>query len=244
MIATTGRRQASCMIASARIKACSEQSMHRLSASVINQAAQLSSERRQQYLTGRMVLAELLFQSSGISQLPDIFVTNNGRPSFNRADLPDFNISHSGDLIMVALAQDCQIGVDLELKRPRKKMMSLAQYSFSETEFAWLSALPENEQESAFWQLWTIRESILKLAGKGVWQMKEMAVEPFSRRVSAEFSQRLNCWSCRQDDVFWAVATNIDIAVNNIRLWRASEDLASLIPEQTPNLTRFHSDPI
>lgn len=230
-----------CAIAAARIQDRADFPVHRLTDELIDTANKLKTDRRQQYLTGRILLAELLFQTYGIHQLPEIITGPNGRPSFSEPGLPDFNISHSDDYIMVALAQNCQVGLDLEFMRARKRLIDLAQYSFSETEYEWFIQLPQEQQQDAFWQLWTIRESILKLSGKGVWQMKEMKINPQSRRLFAQFNDRLNCWSCRQEPLFWAITTDVAVDKSRISLWRASEDLTSLLLQPLPELTLFSS---
>lgn len=233
--------QPRCAVAIAQIQDCREIAEHYLTQALIAKAAELSPERQQQYLTGRILLASLLAKTLAITTLPEIIVSSNGRPSFTDPQLPDFNISHSGNVIMVAVAQHCQVGIDLELKRPRKKLLQLAKYSFSQAEYDWLSQLSDDAFEPAFWQLWTIRESILKLSGKGVWQMKEMRVEPQQRQLFAQFNPQLNCWSCQQDPLFWAVTTNTELKKDHISLWQAPVGLSSLIRQPLPELTHFRS---
>lgn len=242
MCGETGETQPICAIATAHIQDCTYLAKARLSKDIINKSRELNVERQQQFLTGRILLAELLFQTIGIAELPEIITSDNGRPSFSQPELPDFNISHSGDLIIVALAQHCQVGIDLEIKRPRKKLLDLAKYSFSELEFSWLSSFTEKKREQAFWQLWTIRESILKLSGKGVWQMKEIGVNPHNHQLLAGFSPQLHCWSYQHDPLFWAITTNIAVTPNNISLWQAPPDLTLLVSQPLPKLTQFSTN--
>lgn len=234
--------QPACAVAMSQIRSDVDAPVSRLSNAILKTAAELRPERRRQYLTGRALLAELLFQTVGIAELPEMVTGDNGRPSFVRHELPDFNISHSDDYIMVALANRCRIGLDVELMRPRKRLIELAEYSFSAGEYQWLRQLAEERREQAFWRLWTIRESILKLAGKGVWQMKEITVDPHNRRVKADFSPTLNCWSNRCEPLLWSVTADKSLAAENISLWRATPDLSRLLPQPLPELTLLKSD--
>lgn len=95
-------------------------SLARLSPSILTQSEAFTPQRRCQFLTGRWLLAELMHRQFGCDQLPEMGEPVNGRPSFASASLPDFNLSHSGTDLIVALAQGCRVGVDIEQNRPRK----------------------------------------------------------------------------------------------------------------------------
>lgn len=239
VISSTQRR---CIIAVATIPDGGTLPLTRLSATAIAYSDKFNTERRQQYLVGRILLAELLFKILAIAQLPEIKVSNNGRPSFCHLDLPDFNISHSGNQIMVALAIGCQIGLDLELPRPRPHLLALAKYSFSATEYQWLVELPLEQQQPGFWQLWTLRESILKLAGKGVWQMKQLRINPLRRQISADFNPALTSWSAKMDATFWALTADSPLNEQQIELWQLDWISATLNRQPAPELIRFSSD--
>ena len=79
-----------------------------------------------------------------------------------------FNLSHSGDRALLALAQGVAVGVDLELPRPRQRFMALAQRYFSASEVATLCECPEPERLRMFYALWTAKEAVLKAAGVGI----------------------------------------------------------------------------
>ncbi|WP_159566197.1 4'-phosphopantetheinyl transferase family protein [Budvicia diplopodorum] len=214
-------------------------SASRLPQALQQQAEGFNPKRRQQFLTGRWLLAELLFNQVGCTELPDIDTTDNGRPVFTDSNLPDFNISHSGEYIMAALARDCRLGLDVEHIRPRNKLMALAQYSFSDEEYQWLAAQPEPQQTDRFWQLWTLRESTLKLAAKGVWQMKQIRIDPQNKWLSADFQPTLFGFTCRRDDIAWAITS--DSPVDNVELWQAHGEAPYLTLADVPCIDRFRT---
>lgn len=209
----------------------------RLPAALRAQAEGFNPKRRQQFLAGRWLLAELLFNQACCPELPEIDTTDNGRPVFTGSGLPDFNISHSGEYIMVALSYGHRLGLDVEHIRPRNKLMALAKYSFSAEEYQWLMAQPESQQTDRFWQLWTLRESTLKLAAKGVWQMKQIRINPQQKWLSADFQPRLFGLTSRHDDIAWAIAS--DSLVENIELWQANGESPYLTMARVPCIYQF-----
>lgn len=210
--------------------------LSRIPQSIQQQSESFNVKRRQQFLTGRWLLAELLFNQLGEQKLPDIAIVDNGRPSFIVDRQLDFNISHSGEYIMVALAQGCRIGLDVEHIRPRKKLLALAEYSFSVQEYQWLLSLPDSALADGFWQLWTLRESVLKLCAKGVWQMKEIQINPQQKRLTADFQPQLFCVTSRDNDIAWAIAS--DKNIEPPELWQVVGEKA-LTRCELSNIERF-----
>jgi 4'-phosphopantetheinyl transferase len=85
---------------------------------------------------------------------------------------PHFNVSHSGDVAVYALATN-RVGVDVELVRParaarRRDHVALARRAFGASVAERLAGLDEDTQEREFLRLWTRHEAALKLAGRGI----------------------------------------------------------------------------
>jgi 4'-phosphopantetheinyl transferase len=81
---------------------------------------------------------------------------------------PSFNLSHSGDRVLIALAEEGRVGVDVEVIRPLPDAEALAERSFSTDEAAALSALAAAERERAFFRIWTRKEAFIKAVGRGM----------------------------------------------------------------------------
>ncbi|MCI8669656.1 MAG: 4'-phosphopantetheinyl transferase superfamily protein [Lachnospiraceae bacterium] len=75
-----------------------------------------------------------------------------------------FNISHSGDWIVVAVGDE-EIGVDVEKIKETKLPEQLVY--FSEEERFFLESLEESNQVNWFYKIWTLKESYIKYTGKG-----------------------------------------------------------------------------
>lgn len=79
-----------------------------------------------------------------------------------------FNMSHSGDLAVYAVARECELGVDVEQIRPMADLERVASHFFSEEECGDLFALPAGERTQAFFRCWTRKEAYIKALGEGL----------------------------------------------------------------------------
>jgi len=91
----------------------------------------------------------------------------NGKPAIVNAPIR-FNVSHSGDYALLAFAEDVEVGVDVERQRGGRVVADLARRVLSPAEFARFDALAERDREKTFFQIWTLKESVLKAMGSGL----------------------------------------------------------------------------
>jgi 4'-phosphopantetheinyl transferase len=80
----------------------------------------------------------------------------------------EFNMSHAGELVVVALARGHAVGVDVEFKRPLDDLDGLIEASCTAREAAYLAAFAPKARLVAFYWLWTRKEAWLKLLGVGL----------------------------------------------------------------------------
>ena len=79
-----------------------------------------------------------------------------------------FNLAHSGSLVLVVVAADRRVGVDVEQVRPLEDLIRMAEFCFTGEECAFvLSHAPDN-RERAFFQCWARKEAYMKAKGKGL----------------------------------------------------------------------------
>jgi 4'-phosphopantetheinyl transferase len=79
-----------------------------------------------------------------------------------------FNLSNSGDLALLAVAVERELGVDLEQLRPMSDAMDVARRFFSAPENEVFTALDETVREAAFFRCWTRKEAYIKAVGEGL----------------------------------------------------------------------------
>lgn len=180
-----------------------------LSEQIINDANQMNGQRKKQFLICRSILADLLNQYCHCSTLPTIVIGENSRPCFLDQTLPDFNISHSQDRVAVAISLNGKVGLDIELARQRKHYLKVAENFFDDDEYQWMIA--QTDTLSAFWQLWTLKESALKLYAKGVWQMKSVKIDLNHQLIHAPFASHFYYQYQQIDGVHLAVNSSVPI---------------------------------
>lgn len=83
-----------------------------------------------------------------------------------------FNITHSGDLLLLAVARDMEVGVDVEQVRslgdPERDALDLARQCCTSAEVMQLAALPASARPRAFACIWTRKEAVGKACGEGL----------------------------------------------------------------------------
>lgn len=79
-----------------------------------------------------------------------------------------FNLSHSGDTALYALALDREVGVDVELPRRSVDHVAIARRILGDDEADRLAALDPDARERAFLRAWVRWEAVLKCRGTGI----------------------------------------------------------------------------
>ncbi len=79
-----------------------------------------------------------------------------------------FNISHSGDLLVLALCLDWSIGVDIEKEDLRLDPLEIAERYFCDGEREEIAKADTNARLQVFFQLWTAKEAVLKATALGL----------------------------------------------------------------------------
>ncbi|ARO86881.1 hypothetical protein EBAPG3_003340 [Nitrosospira lacus] len=78
-----------------------------------------------------------------------------------------FNVTHSGDCIVHAIARGTDVGVDVEILRNSVELTSISSY-FTAGEQAWLHAADAQTRDTRFFTLWTCKEAYIKALGRGL----------------------------------------------------------------------------
>ena len=93
----------------------------------------------------------------------------HGKPGLHaEGSAPEFNLSHSGELGLVAISRGPAVGVDVEQERELTELLEIADQQFSAEERVALRALPAAEQPAAFFRCWTRKEAVIKAGGEGL----------------------------------------------------------------------------
>ena len=106
--------------------------------------------------------------------------SDRGKPTLVEANL-QFNLSHSGDIALIAVRPNRLVGVDVEQIRPIEACQ-LAKQFFHPTEAEAIAALPPPEQQTVFFRYWTAKEAYLKAIGVGIANHLQEAISAVSDR--------------------------------------------------------------
>jgi len=79
-----------------------------------------------------------------------------------------FNLSHSDGMGLVGWTWNRDIGVDVEVWRAMRDEAALVRRFFSSSEIAAWEALPAEQRQAAFFNLWTRKEAYIKALGRGL----------------------------------------------------------------------------
>ncbi len=135
-------------------------------------------EDRERFLLGRGALRWLLggwlgcdpaglVLGAGPHGKPELFpheavgAGRGGRP-------PQFNVSHSGELILLGFHLQRLVGVDVEQRRPVQEWEGIASRCLPAEESERIRALPEERRGDAFLAAWCGLEASLKATGLGL----------------------------------------------------------------------------
>jgi len=120
---------------------------------------------RDRSIAARGGLRLILSAYSGTRPADFVFKTgSHGKPSLFAPGIPlEFNVSHSGDCVLVGVTSESPCGVDIERSRAAHSELAIAERFFGARELEWLK-----QTEGGFLRLWTAKEAIIKAVGRGL----------------------------------------------------------------------------
>ncbi|SFN55371.1 Phosphopantetheinyl transferase [Izhakiella capsodis] len=194
---------------------------HRLSAGLIAHTDRFSVRRRERFLAVRALLAELMQHIYGFSTLPDLITTSSGRPCFADPRLPDFSLACAGNIAGVLLADEqCRAGLDMEIIRAHSRQAKEhLEQVLSSAEQAWINA--QHDKIEAATQIWTLRQSVLKLTGEGANGISSLSLHPASGRLRSVTLPNIQAICDVEPLMVWSCALSPDC--DRLHLWEFSQ---------------------
>jgi len=121
----------------------------------------------------------------------------NGKPEFStdsaRRDV-GFNLSHSHQAALLAVALGRAVGVDIEYIKRDFEFVEVAERFFTVREVTALRSLPSDLQRQAFFKCWTAKEAFLKAKGTGLSGELDEVVIALDSELSATISATVPGW--------------------------------------------------
>lgn len=94
---------------------------------------------------------------------------HNDKPQLHAPAAPwQFNLSHAGAWVVLALSNAGAVGVDVEMHERRNQLAGIARRFYTPAENIALARLAEPEWSQRFFELWTLKEAYVKALGRGI----------------------------------------------------------------------------
>jgi 4'-phosphopantetheinyl transferase len=148
---------------------------------------------RARYVLNRASLRRILGRCCGCDPTSILFdYGREGKPRLSSkiaADI-EFNLSHSHDYCLIAVARRWQIGIDIERIVPVGNLTELVARIAHPDEQSAFQLLEERHKLKAFFRLWTRKESILKAYSTGFSTDPRTIICGFDAGKSCDLSSR------------------------------------------------------
>lgn len=157
------------------------------------------------FITGRAALRRLVGQALDVPPATLNWVQGeHGKPGLHAQHAAglEFNLSHSGNWVLVALSSLGVVGVDVERIEDQRDLSALAARVFSLREREILNASPGRQSVEFFYRTWTCKEAWIKALGAGLsypleqLDLHEAAQAPLETCTSVFDPQGSRAWRC------------------------------------------------
>lgn len=194
----------------------------------LDRASRFRFERLQRhFVVSRGFLRNVLARYMEVRPQDLRFVYNDyGKPSLAGQQSLRFNMSHSHEVALVAVACDAALGVDVEYIRADFASEEIAKRFFSRREVETLTSLPREEIVAAFFRCWTRKEAYIKAIGKGLSQQLDrfdVTLAPYEPAALLQAdAEDTSSWSLSDIDVGsdYASALAVEGTPSVISYWK------------------------
>ena len=154
-----------------------------------------------------------------------------GKPALSGDQPLNFNLSHSNEMALLAVASGADLGVDVESIRADFATEDIARRFFSRVENISLNGLETEEKVAGFFRCWTRKEAYIKAIGKGLSQ----ALDGFDVTLGPHEAPALlraehddvTRWQVMDLDVgaAYAAALIVEAPVTSVRCWQFGTEM-------------------
>jgi len=124
---------------------------------------------RDRYLVAHCALRLILARYLTIAPSELTWVTNQyGKPRLVDPVPLHFNMSHSGNIVLIAVSARGEVGVDVEQHRAGVQCLEIAERFFAPPEIDALRNLDANSVVRGFFDCWVRKEAYIKAIGQGL----------------------------------------------------------------------------
>ncbi len=174
-----------------------------------NQRYRFATDRRKDLIARALLRTQL---GGRLNLAPESLVFErgeHGKPALVLDNSLEFNLSHAGNWIVLAMAES-RIGVDIEHTARDNDVMAIADRYFFGSEIAELTSFEPSEQRQRFFDYWTLKEAYMKARGEGI----SLGLSKFGFSIANKPDITIEMNSCLNDSPldwqFFCVTPNTD----------------------------------
>jgi 4'-phosphopantetheinyl transferase len=186
-------------------------------------------EHKKQLLMGRYLTRTVLSRYGQFSAGDWRFENNEyGKPFIATVQLEEmaeplfFNLSHSQNKLVLAIARHELLGIDIEYGLKPRRVEKIANRYFSNSEIEGFSGLEKALIKKRFYDLWSLKEAYIKACGMGL----AIPLNHFSFSFQSESKVEIKFHKKRTDDPalwqFWKIDSepgyHLSLAVKSLKL--------------------------
>jgi 4'-phosphopantetheinyl transferase len=163
-----------------------------------------SDEDKRRYTVAHASLRNILASYLPVKPEAIQFEVNaQGKPALHSNHTKNnihFNLSHSGELALVAVVRDRPVGVDVEWIKPLNDHLKLAERHFSPAEISTIKNMEADTSSHAFIQLWTGKEALIKARGNGLslpldqFSLDTLIDQPYGSACTVSDPENVRSW--------------------------------------------------
>ena len=179
----------------------------------------VGTERRKKVIRYRMpddrkrslgagIIIQKILNDNGLSE-NSLKYSENEKPFVNNIF---FNVSHAGDYV-VGVLSDCEVGCDIE--KVVSAPLEVAEHYFNPGELEYIKS--EQDKDRAFFTLWTLKESYMKMTGRGMSLLLDsFEILPAATGFTLGKSPEKRCFfkTLQFDDYIFSVSNETDFSIN------------------------------
>ena len=118
-------------------------------------------------VAGEMLARKAISKWCNVPAESVVFGKNNYGKPFAKDLAVEFNVSHSGDMVVCAVS-DRPVGIDVEQIRPMRDSVAKRICSQEELDYWSAPSISEAERLNRFFEIWTAKEAYCKCIGIGI----------------------------------------------------------------------------
>lgn len=181
----------------------------------------VQQDDRNRFIIGRIYLRKLIEKYLKIPAEDVLFgFLEYKKPYLLNVPNFNFNISHSGDFLIIGISQRWALGVDVEVMNTNMDLYNLIYDTMSTAEIG--SILNSSAPREVFYKHWTRKEALLKGVGIGLTdRLKEISCNDGLNLVPSELSSFASPWYVRSFSMEnqYMVSIAHDAAIRVVRFY-------------------------